>query len=66
MNQLYNTVSIGRNITDFPQWREMLDRHAHKNLFADASNPVAPGKTWADVCMDCADILSAGKPCDQA
>ena len=54
MNKLYNTVCFGRDVKDFPKWSDMLNRHAHKNLFADISNKVAPGKTWGDVCKDCA------------
>lgn len=54
MNQLYRTVAVGRKIDDFPQWRDMLNRHAHKNLFSRMENIVVPGTTWGDVCLACA------------
>ena len=54
MNTLYSTLTVGRDVKDFPKWQDMLNRHAHQNLFSDDKNPVTPGKTWGDVCKDCA------------
>ena len=53
MNKLYNSITFGRRLEDFPQWTEMLKRHKEKNLFEN-DNLVAPGLKWKDIKDDCA------------